>query len=246
MAITDLTGYTWIGNDSINLYGSSSIYTYHLNFTCADVDYNEFVRVEYKSIPSNQSITYYPVNSSSGISVYNQNGWVNQTYKIINITGGQNVTTSGVISWFQSHGTLIPTPPQSSPKFLTTSNKLINKIDGHTIKKVILGDVSHDIVPAKSSAPEPQGETWVINNFVETIRGEYNINFTSNSNNYTIFSLSYARDGATQYIKYDEIKVYETTGGRQGWYDQTYRTVYFPIPPTGDLRTWLQSNANLQ
>jgi hypothetical protein len=85
---------------------------------------------------------------------------------------------------------------------------------------------------------EPQGETWVIDEYADIIGAAYleeEINFESNSTNYTKFSLD------SYNLKYDTTIAYDDDD--EAWTNQAYRTITFETAPTGDLLTWLQLNA---
>ena len=95
-------------------------------------------------------------------------------------------------------------------------------------------------------APTPS-ETWVLNETIDrsTIVSENPIYISYISNEQT-FQLIYIGDGLLSYVTDDEaLDVYEG-GGAAGWLDQAYRKVTFTTAPTGDLLTWLESNATKQ
>lgn len=85
-----------------------------------------------------------------------------------------------------------------------------------------------------------KGETWVIEKMPSLPYGLITIKipFESNSTNFQkieIYGHSLPRSG----IYYDAIKVWNTSD----WTDEAYRTITLASPATGDLLTWLQSNA---
>ena len=74
------------------------------------------------------------------------------------------------------------------------------------------------------------------------------INFVSNSTNFT--TISSIREGQNAQIKYDDTIVGEAELLDNGdnthatfWINEAYRTITLAEPATGDLLTWLQSNA---
>lgn len=78
------------------------------------------------------------------------------------------------------------------------------------------------------------GETWVLNETVvifEETSIEEQINFASNGNQYSKITIDQLNLSG---IAYDTTQVYYYPNG---W------TNTFATPPTGDLLTWLQSNA---
>ena len=117
MPITDLTGYTWTGN---NILGLPTRMTYSLSFTS-----NNLV---YSALSCNRGILNY-----GNDYVYGNDGWANESYKIIQITGGTDATNSTLIAWLGENGTL--TAPSPTPSGV---NKL--KIGGKTVVKKMIGN----------------------------------------------------------------------------------------------------------
>ena len=112
--ITDLTGYTWVGNNVITTAPDGWSFSdpdanaadYWLNFVCNNINFSYFnvkdadyslVGISYGvSLPSNVTQVYKG----------DQNIWVQQVYKTIQITGGVDATNSTLIAWLQANGTL--------------------------------------------------------------------------------------------------------------------------------------------
>lgn len=69
----------------------------------------------------------------------------------------------------------------------------------------------------------------------------FEIDFESNNISYT--QMSFPDDYSLQY---GDTKVYSVKGSLRGWLDEAYRTITLSTAPTGDLLTWLQSNATKQ
>lgn len=89
--------------------------------------------------------------------------------------------------------------------------------------------------------PEPQGETWVINETpIEDTMLYINqsIDFVSNNTQYSTIEIVTIQ-GCD--IRYNSTSVYHFS-----WSNQAYRTVTFETAPTGNLLTWLQANATKQ
>ena len=90
-------------------------------------------------------------------------------------------------------------------------------------------------------------ETWVINSDAAGEFATTQIAFTSNGQKFTSIGAVY--DGSVFSLIYDnnEIAIF-TPGASSGYefYNEAYRKLTFDAPPTGDLLTWLQSNATLQ
>lgn len=103
------------------------------------------------------------------------------------------------------------------------------------------------------SRAKKKGETWFINDYYSSLADftASSLNFISNGTNFTSITIKITPIGST-YIKYDDIKVNNITTEYVGegtvsavssWIDQAYRTITLSTPATGELLTWLQSNA---
>lgn len=117
MAITNLTGYTWVGNRELDLYNHP--YTDRDFF---QLDFGDGVHL-YESF----EFEYYLANSFmlkyDDTEVYYDasNRWTNyELNHIISISGGryEDITNPDLIAWFQANGTLIP----SNPKYISKLN----------------------------------------------------------------------------------------------------------------------------
>ena len=93
------------------------------------------------------------------------------------------------------------------------------------------------------------GGTWVIKNDASGVFATTQISFTSNGQKFTSIGANYDA-GSFVILRYDngEVAGYDTAGGDivYEFYDEAYRKLTFDTPPTGDLLTWLQSNATKQ
>ena len=98
--------------------------------------------------------------------------------------------------------------------------------------KLMQGDIVVELVGSTTS-----GETWYFNEKITTNRNAtYTINFTSNSTRYSKLKTSiFARDR----LKYDNTLVH----GSNSWINQAYRTIVLDEPATGDVLSFLDSNA---
>ena len=65
------------------------------------------------------------------------------------------------------------------------------------------------------------------------------MSFTSNEKSFT--SIEARKTAIFTWIYYDSTEVYD--GPSEVWVDEAYRTITLAEPATGDLLTWLQSNA---
>ena len=90
-------------------------------------------------------------------------------------------------------------------------------------------------------------ETWVIKSDAGGEFATTQIAFTSNGQNFTSIGANYDDTGSVIILHYDnnEIAGIDIMGGSVAYefYDEAYRTLTFDTPPTGELLTWLQSNA---
>ena len=94
--------------------------------------------------------------------------------------------------------------------------------------------------------PEPQGETWLINESASALSNiTFTVDFTSNNTNFD--KIQHITGFPMGALYYGNTKVADTdtpTGDIIcAWTNQAYRTVTFETAPTGDLLTWLQANA---
>lgn len=114
--ITDLTGYTWVGNDTL---GFPAKVTYNLNFTTtftdpstSQVDTFNAVQLEFSTTKFGSMLSYVNILINS-LFAYNWSvsefsiGWQDPLEKTIQITGGTDATNSDLIEWLQANGNLI-------------------------------------------------------------------------------------------------------------------------------------------
>ena len=90
-------------------------------------------------------------------------------------------------------------------------------------------------------------ETWVIKSSAAGEFATTQISFTSNGQKFTSIGANYDGGGTIIILYYDnnEIAGIDIMGGGVAYefYDEAFRTLTFDTPPTGELLTWLQSNA---
>lgn len=97
MAITNLTGTTWVFKDTLTKYTGSTV---SLRFNSFSISFNTLLF----SGSSIWRMEYH--NDSTTTSVYVSNsGWVNDGWKTITITGGSSATNSSLITWFEANAT---------------------------------------------------------------------------------------------------------------------------------------------
>lgn len=89
-----------------------------------------------------------------------------------------------------------------------------------------------------------KGETWILNKTLPTPNKDFsfNVNFISNNNSYTAINCD--SDVADySYRNSSSVGGNQTVYGAIGWIDSAYRTITLSAPATGELLTWLQTNA---
>ena len=96
--------------------------------------------------------------------------------------------------------------------------------------------------------PSENTETWVLNEYLTSFGSKgwsYNINFISNSENYSTFVYDFV-DPLNAYLLYGSNKVYDIGNGV--WLvDNLYRTITFDSPITDEtLLDWLEVNGTRQ
>lgn len=100
---SDLTGYTWVGNEPSYITTPYTNEGYYLSFT--DLSNNSYSFFGIGRFDGKKSINYDLEMVLYGAS------WVDDSYKTIQITGGSDVTNSTLIAWLGLNGTLtVPQP----------------------------------------------------------------------------------------------------------------------------------------
>lgn len=109
MSVTDLTGTTWILNNSIMTRSSGY---YNINFTNNNASYTN---INWTYLDDDDFFALY--YGSTNVYVYSGGPiWNSENYKTIQITGGTDATNSNLISWLQNNATQQETPtPTPTP-----------------------------------------------------------------------------------------------------------------------------------
>ncbi len=179
-AITDLTGYTWIGNSSINYQNIGG--PYNITFTSNNT---EFVQIRYVNNWEGTHLEYVKSDNSK-VNVFPQSSWsstwADEAYKTIQITGGEDVTNSSLISWLGENGTL--TAPAGSVS--VSLNKNSSSIEVGSTEQLI-ATVSPDSVSDKSVSWSSSNEAIATVSSAGLVTGvaagSATITATSNSDN---------------------------------------------------------------
>lgn len=91
--LTNLTGTTWYFNEEITLQGA------YLNYISNQTNYSRI-----KTGRQSGGYLSYATNSLGGTIVYYSDyGWESETYRTIEITGGDDATDSGTIAWLEAN-----------------------------------------------------------------------------------------------------------------------------------------------
>lgn len=105
--ITDLTGTTWLINESLNIEGGE--FYGSLDFTSNDTSYN-LLSIGWLDWGNDLVSDYIEYLWDRGGSDYGDNTaynstWTDSNYRIISITGGSLATNSGLIAWLEENAT---------------------------------------------------------------------------------------------------------------------------------------------
>ena len=180
MAVTDLTGTTWVINT--RPYGTSislGSINASINFTSNNTNYSRiFIPIEDDLVDGTEVLLY------DNQQAYRNRAWYNEAYKTISITGGTDATNTNLINWLEANATQQTTPRKSVD--LTTLPGWSSLSSGsHSIKIVAKADGYRDSEPsaAVSVTKEPQGYTDCIT-------------FTGESSDFT---LAVGSDGAKEW-----------------------------------------------
>ena len=109
--ITDLTGTTWILNETIS---SSNTFEYQdISFTSNNTNFNLLVWQNSGEIPLPgvyPGLNYGTAPDMLYEYIYNSstNEWADETYRTISITGRPDATSTTLINWFKANATLVP------------------------------------------------------------------------------------------------------------------------------------------
>lgn len=105
--ITDLTGYTWTAYSVITI--PTTTITYNFNFT----HYESGNYVNYLGLKLDNNKLWWRYQEGDKISLKDTFGsfngverWYNTSYRVINITGGEDSTNIELINWLSANGTI--------------------------------------------------------------------------------------------------------------------------------------------
>ena len=125
MPISDLTGTTWVLNDSIaympsgyHLNGEDNLgYVYAINFSSNGNSYSSITFGDIDYFGNDGGFAY------GNTKVYNQaTGYTNNAYKMISITGGTDATNASLISWLEANATQLPVADLTNTTWALNNN----------------------------------------------------------------------------------------------------------------------------
>lgn len=125
MAISDLTGTTWILNDNLSYFLNGP---FAIDFTSNNNSYSYLYFAQ-----SAQRLSY------DSLLVYYNSWQVDNTYKTITITGGNEATDASLIAWLEANA--VQQTPSETGIFFGTSNIQKMYFGNTEVKKVYYGNV---------------------------------------------------------------------------------------------------------
>ena len=110
LTTTNLTGYKWDANSTINfrtLYGGNN-YNYYFNLNFYDSSSANYIKIKMYSYTNNEAIRYY-LNESDSNQVYSSSSWDVASAKSIIINGGADSTNGMLIQFMYLNGKITKT-----------------------------------------------------------------------------------------------------------------------------------------
>lgn len=245
MAISDLTGTTWVFNGTVYSTLEAQNQYYYINFTSNNLIHSYIFISEYDEV----IVKYNYLNTEVKVYDSRAGGWQNEAYQTIYITGGTDVTNAYTIRWLEENATQII--PQQ------TLATILFSINNPPYALVPVNIVQKKSISSGSSITNLTGTTWLFNSEFEpsVYEDTFNINFTSNNTDYTVFRRSYS-SGCTMYrLNSSDIpgtQVYYfsgqpiPSGATYGWQLEAYRTITITggaDATNSTLISWLQAEA---
>ena len=203
----------------------------------------EYYNLVYSTGPD--AIEYMRLEGESYISetVFENAAWVNDNYKTITIPDtaycGYGADVQLQLNYTKTPRLSVDVSTLAGWANLSAGEKNI------TIVAKAAGFKDSAPSAAVQVTKAAAGETWVLNQtFGYLTTQTFTVNFTSNGQNYDKIDI-YAPKPIQQEIRYGDSSefVWDVQGG---WTNEAYRTVVLDSPATGELLTWLQSNATKQ
>ena len=136
MSVSTLANTKWIIKVTPTLTGQNS---YNINFNS-----DNFASILFQI--DNGSLMYMN-NESEDVYAYNNNSWINgQAYRIIEITGGNDVTNATLIAWLEANATQVEVTNLANTKwvFKTTIDCSTIQSSGYGIEYKTSGSLSEE------------------------------------------------------------------------------------------------------
>lgn len=133
MAVTDLTGYTWVGNNSLNI--TSSYGVFYIDCSCNDITEGgsyQGLAIGYKYSAYMGGGDFISGSNAFLLGQFDSGSIAGYT---ITFTGGTDATNSTLISWLESNGTL--TAPIVANTYTLT----------HSLTNLTKGNITIQITP---------------------------------------------------------------------------------------------------
>ena len=216
MSVSNLTNTKWVFNSSVNITNSTVI---SFSITFKDGDGATYSLLKYalglEGLPSMMGGIKY---DTSGVY---SDAWTDEAYRIIEITGGGDVTNVDLISWLMSNATQVPVTSLANTQWVFNSDIPIEQLN------------------AIGGTPVYEGNKDVFSiNFVSVNTNYENIGVgSSNGNNWN--GLCYKH---IDYSSFDTVYM-------GAWADEVYRTIDISSGTdiaNPDLIVWLSQNATYQ
>lgn len=121
-APTDLTGTVWLLNTTLD-FSVITVSDNHfpINFETTDGSYTNFT--SFRPNRTYSQLYYWNGDNNGNTRVYGSGSWINESFRSIRFTGGDNVTNSTLITFLMSNGRwLNPPEPEPIPTYTIQPN----------------------------------------------------------------------------------------------------------------------------
>ena len=267
MAVTDLTGTTWVFNDTITLP------TIEFSFDFTDLSGQTFNGI----MPTTTTVLYYGYindsGSQDGLMAYSNPKWLKTDYQTITITGGTDATNTTLISWLEANATqILPTsfkryykntrligtgtykfrpytviqPQLSTPANISADGTTVSwdEVENATSYEILADGTS--IGEVENVTEDALAGTWVFNETLELGNDAYySLSFSSGDKEFYSIGIT----SGMGYLDFSTDSASYTVYNGEWQYDYKIITINSKLSEVenGDsLLTWLQANATKQ
>ena len=216
--ISDLTGTTWVINDSPSIPSRSF---YYLNYTSKSYNFTR-LGFRYEDGWSTAGNTIFYWSSNDEFVVYDD-GFLDTDFKTIEITGGSDVTNSTLISWLQNNATqqVAPHGTEIIHKYwasyldiVMTDNEIVG--DNSITYKVLYNQYDNNYSDVTLTGLAFTGKLTSINDNYSYIYSTYNNDTLYKGNTNTIDNVLWLEFTVGDYIDDD---LYDLMYERGVWFD---------------------------